>query len=71
MGEKVVRATISPHLYTLWHRQVQSYLPLEQLHSQAGDFSNGLCYIMKTAVAESNPEIEPITHVLLYPQRHG
>ena len=38
---------------------------------QVGDFSNGLCYIMKTAVAESNPETEPVTHVVLYPQRHG
>ena len=36
MGEKVVRATISPHLYTLWHILVQSYLPLEQLHSKLG-----------------------------------
>ena len=36
--------------------QVQCYLPLLQLGSELNDFNNGVCPVMKTATAETNPD---------------
>ena len=36
--------------------QVQCYLPLLQLGSELNDFNNGVCHVMKTAIAETNPD---------------
>ena len=38
LGETVVCATISLHLYILSYTQAQCYLPLQQLHFSSGDF---------------------------------
>ena len=34
--------------------QVLSYQPLQQLHSDLGDFSNGVCQVSKITVTETN-----------------
>ena len=51
LGEKVVCATISPHLSILSYIQAQSYLPLWQWHSDFEGFSNGVCHALKITVA--------------------
>ena len=45
----------------LSYMQVQSYPHLRQLHSDFGDFSNGVCHVSKIAIAESNPDMGPVT----------
>ena len=46
-----------PHLYTLSYTQLRCYLPVRQLHSDFGDFSDGVCHITKITIAESNPDV--------------
>ena len=63
LGEEVVCATVSPHLYG----QMQCYLPPWQLCCNLRDFSNGVCGVMKTAVADSNAGLEsPYLSALLF-----
>lgn len=63
LDEMVVCATVSPHLYV----QMQCYLPPWQLCCNLRDFSNGVCGVMKTAVADSNPGLEsPYLSALLF-----
>ena len=49
MGEKVACAAASPHLHVQSYTLVRRYQPRRQLHSDFGDFSNGVCYVMKIA----------------------
>ena len=51
LGEKVACAAVSPQLYI----QVQCFSPLGHRHFDFGDFSNGVCRVMKITTAESNP----------------
>ena len=45
LDEKVTYAAVSPHLDTLSYTQVQCCPPLRQLHSDPGDFSNGVDHV--------------------------
>ena len=57
LGEKIACAAISTHLYILSYIPVPCYLTLRQLHSDVGEFNNGVCHIRKTAIADSNPDM--------------
>ena len=52
------------HTHTCLYIYVQEhwYPPLRQIHSCFGDFSNGVCCVMKIATAESNPGMKLLTH---------
>ena len=55
-------ATISPHLlYILSYTQMQCYPPLRQLHSDFGDFSDGVCNVVWITIAESKPDLRLLT----------
>ena len=54
LGEKVVYAAISPHLYILSDIQAEFHLPLKQL--QWENFDGGVGHVVKTTTAESNPK---------------
>ena len=54
MGETVECAAISPHLYIQSCMQAQCYQPLHQLHSDFGNFNNGVCRVMKLTIAKVN-----------------
>ena len=43
LGEEVACAAVSPNLYIMSYIKVQCYLPLRQLHSDFGDFTNRVC----------------------------
>ena len=45
LDEKVTYAAVSPHLDTLSYIQMQCCPPLRQLHSDPGDFSNGVDHV--------------------------
>ena len=47
LGEEVACAAVSPNLYIMSYIKVQCYLPLRQLHSDFGDFNNGVYHVMK------------------------
>ena len=61
MGERVACAAVSTHLHVQSYTLVRRYQPRRQLHSDFGDFSNGVCYVMKIAKTESNPDMELLT----------
>ena len=42
---------------TVIHVQVRCYLLLWLLHSDFGDFMNGVCHVIKVTIAESNPDM--------------
>ena len=48
------------------YRQVQCYPPFSQVHSDFGDFNNGLCHVMKITIAESNLAFGLRTQYLSY-----
>ena len=51
---KVARAAF---FHTCMHTviQLQCYPSLRLLHSDFGDFKNGVCHVMKITIAKSNP----------------
>ena len=56
LGETVAREAVSPHLYCILPcLQGQCYPLRLQLHSDLGDFSNGVCHVMKITRVESHP----------------
>ena len=61
LSEKVASAAVSPHLYTPSYTQMQCYTPLWQLHSDFGDFSNGVDHVMKMTTTESSPDTVLLT----------
>ena len=61
MGERVACAAVSPHLYVQSYTLVRRYQTRRQLHSDFGDFSNGVRYVMKIAKTKSNPDMELLT----------
>ena len=68
LGEKVVCATVSPHLYIHTYIQGQCHLPLQPLCSDFGDFGNGVCHVMNLATAESDADMELLTQHEHQPQ---
>ena len=46
LGEKVVCAAVSPHLYILSYIQVQSCPPQRKLRTNFGDLNNGVCHVI-------------------------
>ena len=61
-SETVMFATVSSHLCVLSsYVQVQHNLPHWQPLSDFEDFSNGVCHVMKIAIAESNPDMGLLT----------
>ena len=61
-GEKTTCATISLHLYILQYKpEVPCCMPYWQLLFSCGDFSNGVHHVMKTAMAESSPDMRILT----------
>ena len=56
LGERVACATASPHL-----SYIRTYM-CRQLHFDFGDLNNGVCHIMKIAIAESNPDMGLLAH---------
>ena len=69
LGEKLVCAAVSPHLYICI--QAQCRLPLRQLHSDFGDFNNGVCRVVKIIVAQSNPDVGLLTQQTCRPSPHA
>ena len=61
--EKVVCATISPHLYLLLYPCAVLPAP-RQLQSEG--FNNEVCHVMKIAIAQSNPYMELSTQQAFY-----
>ena len=55
----VIHTDVSQHLYTLSDIQVQFYPQLRQRHSDWGNFSNGVCHIMKITTAQRSPDMGP------------
>ena len=53
--------TLFPHLYLLSYIHAQCYLPFWHLHSEFVDFNNRVCRVMKSIVAEINPNIWALT----------
>ena len=67
LGETVAHAAVSPHLYITSYTRVRRYLPFHQLHSRLGDFSIGVCHVMKITIAEINPDLGLFTQQTLSP----
>ena len=44
------------------HAVIIASPPIWQLHSDFGNFNNGVCDVMKITIAESNPDIELLKH---------
>ena len=65
----------SPEVHTMWVRkynvcnpfpklsdmQMHYNPPRRQLHSDFGDFNNGVCHVLKITVVESNPDMGLLT----------
>lgn len=60
LDEKVASAAVCS-LKEPSHGQVQCYSPLRQQYSDFGVFSNGVAYVIKITVAESNPHVGLLT----------
>jgi len=59
LNENVLSAITSPHLHILQYIQVQTCIPTtQQLHSHLRDFISGVCHVLNTAGAKSNPDTE-------------
>ena len=57
LGEKAACAAFSQHRYMPSYITVPRYPLLWQLHSDCGDFHDGVCHVMKISTAESNPDM--------------
>lgn len=65
LGWEMVRVTIFPHLYRLSYIQMQCYLPLWQLQSNFGHFSDGVCQVLKVTVAKTNLPMGLLTQKII------